>query len=240
MRRSGKRRVGDKRLVIPCSAKNTYMNKEANNKDDRENRRRLASSIRKLMAESVACDARDDMFADITEKIETFTKTLAGYERRIRAFKKFTKDSVKREGRRITYSDMEDLSPVDGRANPISPPINVYEGDNASAEGDVTFPESFEGPPGLVHGGFVAAVFDEFLGITQSCAGMPGLTGSLTVRFRSPCPLNILLRLEGNVTAVEEGRKIVKGTMYSGDTVIADAEAVFIIIKPEQFNGFAE
>ena len=36
---------------------------------------------------------------------------------------------------------------------------------------------AYEGPPGCVHGGFIAAAFDEVLGSTQSLSGSPGMTG---------------------------------------------------------------
>ena len=56
-------------------------------------------------------------------------------------------------------------------------------------KGTVTFGSAYEGPPGHVHGGYVAAAFDELLGMTQSLGGMPGMTGTLTVRYRRPTPL---------------------------------------------------
>ena len=52
--------------------------------------------------------------------------------------------------------------------------------------GTATFGAAYEGPPGCVHGGFVAAAFDEVLGSTQSLSGEPGMTGRLTVNYRSP------------------------------------------------------
>ncbi len=210
-----------------------------NNKDKYKNRRRIAASVRQLMAEAVACDVPDDLFAGAAEKIEGFTEKLAVYKRRKRVYKPFTEDSMKRDGKYISYREMEDLSPVTGLSNPVSPPVRVYTEDNITTFGEVTFPVTFEGPPGLVHGGYVAAVLDEFLGIAQTFAGVPGVTGSLKIRFRSPCPLNTLLFLEGKVTSVEEGKKFVTGVMKAGDTMIADSEAVFIIIQPDDFQMFA-
>jgi hypothetical protein len=53
----------------------------------------------------------------------------------------------------------------------------------------VTFGSAYEGPPGCVHGGYVAAAFDEMLGFVQSLGGNPGMTARLTfpigVRRRS-------------------------------------------------------
>ena len=66
----------------------------------------------------------------------------------------------------------------------------------AHALGLVRFGSAYEGPPGHVHGGFVAAAFDEVLGYVQSLGGRPGMTGTLTVRYRSPTPLYTELRFE--------------------------------------------
>ena len=63
-----------------------------------------------------------------------------------------------------------------GRANPLAPPI-ALELDDDRIVGRVTFGAAYEGPPGCVHGGYVAAAFDEVLGATQSLSGAPGMTG---------------------------------------------------------------
>ena len=36
---------------------------------------------------------------------------------------------------------------------------------------------AYEGPPGYVHGGWVALTFDEILGMTNIASGHPGMTG---------------------------------------------------------------
>src|SRR5207344_3524015 len=82
-----------------------------------------------------------------------------------------------------------DFSPVLGRANPLAPPVDmdVYEDE---VRGTVAWGAAYEGPPGCVHGGHIAAAFDEVLGMTQSITGTPGMTGYLTIRYRSPTPLH--------------------------------------------------
>ncbi len=86
--------------------------------------------------------------------------------------------------------------------------------------GTVTCGSAYEGPPGHVHGGYVAALFDELLGLTQSLSGKHGMTGRLTVHYRSPTPLHTELRVEGTLDR-SEGRKILcSGRMYAGDTLV--------------------
>ncbi|MCZ7629824.1 MAG: hypothetical protein M5U19_12590 [Microthrixaceae bacterium] len=83
-----------------------------------------------------------------------------------------------------------DQSPLSGLSNPLSPPLVLsYDPADASAlRGHVNFGTAYEGPPGFVHGGYVAAVFDELLGATQSLSGTQGMTAHLGVDYRSPTP----------------------------------------------------
>jgi hypothetical protein len=60
-----------------------------------------------------------------------------------------------------------DHSPVLGRANPLAPPIELWL-DGEVMRARARFEAAYEGPPGCVHGGYIAAAFDEVLGSTQS------------------------------------------------------------------------
>src|SRR6185436_18331747 len=92
-----------------------------------------------------------------------------------------------------------DYSPLIGLSNPIAPPMVLrVEGD--VVRGTVTFGAAYEGPPRHVHGGLIAAAFDEVLGFAQSMTGNPGMTGTLTIKYRKPTPLHTELRVEGRVT----------------------------------------
>ena len=60
-----------------------------------------------------------------------------------------------------------------GLSNPLAPPIRVRQSGERSAEAHARFGAAYEGPPGCVHGGWVAAAFDEVLGFVQSLGGQP-------------------------------------------------------------------
>jgi len=104
-----------------------------------------------------------------------------------------------------------------------------------SVEGDmvcasVVFGHAYEGPPGHVHGGIVAAAFDELLGATQALSGSPGMTGQLSVSYRAPTPLHVPLRFESTLDSVE-GRKITTSArLYAGETLCAEARGLFISV----------
>ena len=101
----------------------------------------------------------------------------------------------------------------------------------------MTFGSAYEGPPGCVHGGFVAAAFDEVLGFVQSLTGQPGFTGTLEVIYRSPTPLHQELHFDGEVARVE-GRKIfTTARVCAGDRLCAEAAGIFISANPEKFES---
>lgn len=131
-----------------------------------------------------------------------------------------------------------DNSPLIGLSNPVAPPLSLSV-ENGEVVGTVTWTRPYEGPPGHCHGGFVAAAFDEVLGLAQSSAGQPGMTGGLTVRYRKPTPLYREVRFRGRVDRVE-GRKIfTSATLHDGDTLCAEAEALFISVDFSRFRDLA-
>ncbi len=134
---------------------------------------------------------------------------------------------------------MFDHSPLIGKANPLAPPM-ILEVEPGRVVGRVNFGSAYEGPPGCVHGGYVAAMFDELLGAGQSLSGTAGMTGTLTVRYRKPTPLHTDLELAAWVDRVE-GRKIfVSGTCHAKDLLTAEADGVFISLPPERFQELRE
>jgi acyl-coenzyme A thioesterase PaaI-like protein len=122
-----------------------------------------------------------------------------------------------------------DHSPMLGRANPLAPPIELRVADEV-IYGLATFQAAYEGPPGCVHGGYIAAAFDEVLGATQSLGGRPGMTGRLTIHYRSPTPLRTELRFEGRVVEVSGRKTFTHGTLHADERLCAEAEGLFIAI----------
>ena len=121
-------------------------------------------------------------------------------------------------------------SPVSGAANAIAPPV-IYDDepvDERTVGATAVFNSAYEGPPGHVHGGWVAAVADEVLGRTQVLSGQMGMTGTLTVRYRSPTPLNKEIRFTAWLDRVE-GRKVFATCEVTCEgRLCAEADAVFI------------
>lgn len=201
-----------------------------------KNRRRLAQAMRKLASEMVASDADDAAFFDAALRIEDEVQKIKASPRRVRTvgFRQRGEEQV------FDYGNMHDFSPLSGLANPLAPPMQLSVL-NQEAHGLVHFSSAYEGPPGLVHGGFVAASFDEFFGLVQILVERdPSMTGTLTIKYRSPCPLHTDLRLRGWLDR-REGRKLfLKATLSREDQLVAEAEAIFLKMDTERYKGFAD
>ena len=127
--------------------------------------------------------------------------------------------------------DFFPYSPLVGLLNPISPPVTmtrVATDNYFEIHGEVTFPAAFNGPPDCVHGGVIAALFDELLGSTCVVNGIGGYTGTLTIVYRTPTPLGTPLHMRGFHDRSERRKVFAKGTLHAGDTLCAQAEGIFV------------
>lgn len=92
-----------------------------------------------------------------------------------------------------------------------------------------------EGPPGHAHGGSIAAVLDEVLGLAAWAAGHKIVVGNLNVSFRQLLPLQTIVQVNTRLVSVA-GRKImVHGQIRSLDgAVYAVGEALCITLTATQ------
>ena len=124
-----------------------------------------------------------------------------------------------------------------GGYNPCFPEYTFDRLDDETASGRVTFPLVYEGPPGLVNGGFLAVFFD-CITQHQSCAACrTGKTVSLTVRYRRPTP--ILTELRFDVVRTEQERGVTStARLLSGDEVLCIGELATVANSPDRLTGF--
>ena len=125
-----------------------------------------------------------------------------------------------------------DQSPIRGRLNPIAPPLRTEVVERSDGRrvvrGRARLGMAYEGPPHGVHGGWVAALFDDLLGEAQGLTSESAVTGILKVRFRHVTPVDEDLLFEGWIHE-DKGRRIVaRATCHAGDTLTADAEGLFV------------
>jgi uncharacterized protein (TIGR00369 family) len=119
---------------------------------------------------------------------------------------------------------------VCGLENQYGLRLAFYETGPGEVTTEVTTPERFQGFPGVVHGGVVAAILDE----TASRAAMVGdrtrfmYTAKLEVFYRKPTPVGVLLRATGKVSR-HHGRlaRATAELRLPDGTVTAEAKGLF-------------
>lgn len=187
-----------------------------------EAKRRVAAALRELHEVLVSSTPAAAELHSLAARIEEATRALAGGPR-IFGRLAFVEDGTHGNFRQIAH----ELNPLSGISNPLAPPLNIWiEGD--VAHGRATLGWVYEGPPGSVHGGYVAALFDQFMGMAQAIGGQPGMTGTLKIRYRRRTPLNTELRLLARVTGIEGRKTLVHATLHADEVLTAECEGVFV------------
>ncbi len=194
-------------------------------------RRALANLVRSLASLTMLTTVEDRRLVQATELVREAVEDLS---------------ASARSGR---YAGVPGLSPGSatndlvwethaafGASNPLAPPVTAeeYQG---RVTGNVTFGSAWEGGPGLVYGGFIAAVFDGMCGRAVMSAGHVGVTRSLNVRFLRPTPLRKSLKVQ-TVAGERVGRNVsVTGQLWDDDTLTCEVEAVFTCVQPDQYRA---
>jgi uncharacterized protein (TIGR00369 family) len=99
----------------------------------------------------------------------------------------------------------------------------------------IVVPRRYEGPPGAVHGGIVAAYLDEVLaGAAVHHTGRMYVTGELSVRYVKPTPIECPLLGRGRATRVTSRYIDVEATLEHLATreVVARAKGRFFPMPP--------
>jgi acyl-coenzyme A thioesterase PaaI-like protein len=194
-------------------------------------KRRLASAMRQVIDHLVSVDAPAEALRETAIALEEFAGSLTGLPRtsRLQGYAEAANSGD-------VYA-VFDQSPLIGLSNPLSPPIRL-KAVEGRVTGNVVFGSAFEGPPTCVHGGFVAAAFDEVLGFAQCEVGTPGMTGQLTVRYLKPTPLHQNLTFDAGVDRIENRKIFASGKLFAGETLTAEASAIFITITQDTFEQF--
>jgi acyl-coenzyme A thioesterase PaaI-like protein len=195
-----------------------------------QQKRRLADAMRLVMERLVPSNAPEDELRAAADGLERYAERLQEHPRLKRAM------GAAESANAGDVGAFFDQSPMIGLANPLAPPITIAQTGPKSATATVTFGSAYEGPPSSVHGGFVAAAFDEVLGFVQSLGGSPGFTGRLTVHYRSPTPLHTELRINVTLDRVEGRKTFTTGQLIAGDTLCAEAEGLFISALPGKLD----
>jgi len=109
--------------------------------------------------------------------------------------------------------------------------VRYYRDEEQQLQARIWFGPETEGPPGHAHGGSVAAVLDEVLGLTAWAAGYPIVVGNLNVSFKNLLPLQKVVTVAGKVVSAQGRKVMVHGKIFCKKTVYAEGECLCITIK---------
>ena len=135
--------------------------------------------------------------------------------------------------RRVYLNHATDI----GAYNPSFPEYSFDHLEPDKADGRVVFPLVYEGPPGLVHGGFLSVFFDCVIQHHSCVMGLSGKTRSLHVTFRRPTPLLTELRFDIVRSEVERGIASTARLLLA-DEVLCSGEVNTLASQPDKLTGY--
>jgi acyl-coenzyme A thioesterase PaaI-like protein len=129
-----------------------------------------------------------------------------------------------------------------GLENPIGLHLHIYETEPGVVESQYIAPDHFQGYPGVLHGGIVAALIDEVSGRAQM-GGDPlnprfMFTGKLEVKYRKNVPIGKMLKIVGKALKTKRNLAESWAGIYDAETdeLLAEGSTVSINVPKEQFD----
>jgi len=187
-------------------------------------RRNLSDKVRELIARVTSADASEQEFVEAAAHLDRALSALD--------------DAPRRPGLLANTRDLglarfvavaQELNPLYGLSNPLAPPLEMWRSADR-AHGRVRMGAPYEGPPGHVHGGYLAAILDQFLGFAQTLSGMSGMTGKLELRYVRPTPLDTPLELEAWMKEQIGRLAYVEGVLRASGQICVKAKAMFVAV----------
>jgi len=196
-------------------------------------RRRLALALRGLRDELVVTAAGADELLAAAEQIGAMATSFARQRSAQPIGELQSPVGVGVPG----MADFRERGPIVGLASVVAPPAELTaDMEGRLVQGSVEFGAAFEGAPGLVHGGFLAAVLDEALGMATMFAGALCMTGEITFRFLKPTPIRTRLRIAARCDRHDGRRVYTSGAILAGDEATVEARGTFIAVGTERFE----
>lgn len=178
----------------------------------------LAASVRRLIDATIRTEVANEVIAAATAKIDSVTSQLSA----ALMPGSFGQRAIE-DGQGPASGNV-----VIGVRNPSAPPLVVHHESDGSVWTEFILGAAYEGPPGHVHGGVSAMILDHVLGATAHKPGRPAYTGTLTLRYHRPTPLQRPLRAEAWIESVQGAKTFAAGQVSDTDGATVFAEGVFI------------
>lgn len=103
--------------------------------------------------------------------------------------------------------------------------------------GRAYFGKQTQGPPGHAHGGSIAALLDEAMGIASWVAGHPVVAAEITLKFRRSLPLHTVPEFHAWVERVDGRKVFARAVLVNelGDRY-ADGSGLFMVLSPARME----
>lgn len=120
-----------------------------------------------------------------------------------------------------------------GPANQHGLHLQFLRAQDNSVVCDATIYDSYEGPPGYLHGGIIATLLDEAMSKAVRAGGHIAMTRHMEVDYRRPVPSGSPIRITGRVVR-SEGRKhwVESSVQNESGTTLAQGKGLFIEVAP--------
>ena len=119
-----------------------------------------------------------------------------------------------------------------GQANEIGLRLEFFLDEDGHVVSLAEIPDTYEGPPGYVHGGIIATLLDEAMSKAVRSHGLVAMTRHMDVDYLRPVRSKTPVRLEGRVTRGEGRKHWTEAKLLDGDgAVLAQGKGLFIEVQ---------
>ena len=119
-----------------------------------------------------------------------------------------------------------------GQMNPVGLHLEFFLDGEGGVVSFAKVQDTYEGPPGFVHGGILATVLDEAMSKSVRSKGIVAMTRRLETDYLRPVPSGVRLLVEGRVTRSEGRKHWVEAAIRSEDgTALAEGKGLFIEVR---------
>ncbi|WP_433359791.1 PaaI family thioesterase [Streptosporangium sp. CA-115845] len=202
-------------------------------------RLRAAATLRRLTERFLCHDVDDEALDELAATLDGLTGQLAAGAPRRRSFAEIVTEPDAPEIADGGVVDHYDQCFVTGAAHPAGLAATVRRRGGA-IELRTRIPVTFEGMPGYAHGGVLAAVFDDLIGLmTGRVERVPAPTVQLEVTFRRPVPLDTPVCFRAELTGADGRKRTVTVSAWVGETLHATATGILVVLTAEQLANMS-
>ena len=121
-----------------------------------------------------------------------------------------------------------------GPVNPFGLQLELERRDDGSVEGRFFVKQDHQGPPGLAHGGILAAALDDAMSLAAGDATRVAVTAELSVELLAPAPVGAFVRVRAVVDRAEGRRCWASATALPAEGEAPLARGTGVLVRFER------